>query len=245
MAAIQARVHASAFTVPRATFFAIERASSAGEISADLLRLMAGAGLWRRDRAGAFGDEPVVLDPPVRGEIEHVLLVELADVEIAPREDELVADRRRARHDLARRRHDAAAAEELAALLAPRLGDGDDPDAVLVGGGLERKRVVEIGQVIEDRHPRNMRRRVVAEQHELRTLERHHPVRLRPAPIIADAHARDAAECAPDRKTEIADVEILLLEMLERQAFLVVGVPRQVNLAVLADDLAGLVDEDG
>jgi hypothetical protein len=46
------------------------------------------------------------------------------------------------------------------------------------------------------------------------------------------------------RKAQVAHVEELLLQVLEGRVGLVVGVARQVDLAVLADDGAGAVHDD-
>ena len=54
----------------------------------------------RRNSAGAFGNQPVVLDPAVLGEIEHRLLVETADVEIAFGGEHLIGLGGRQRDDL-------------------------------------------------------------------------------------------------------------------------------------------------
>src|SRR5262249_28973338 len=67
---------------------------------------------------------------------------------------------------------------------------------------------------------------------------------LRPAPVVADAHSDDAAEAAPHREAEIAGLEVALFEMLMLASGLRRVVAGQMNLAVLADDRAGLVDED-
>ena len=53
-----------------------------------------------------------------------------------------------------------------------------------------------------------------------------------------------AAERPPDREAEIADLEVALLQMLERNAGAMVGVSRQMHLAILADDLAVRADQD-
>ena len=68
----------------------------------------------RRDGAGALRDQLVMLDPAVLCKIEHRLLVEAADVEIALGDEDLVAIAGRLRDDLTRRRDDAAAGEEFA-----------------------------------------------------------------------------------------------------------------------------------
>ena len=89
-----------------------------------------------------------------------------------------------------------------------------------------------------------MRRRVVAEQDQFDALHAHDAIGLRPAPVVADAHADIAAEGAPDRKAEIARLEIALLEMLKRIVRPVVGVAGQMHLAVFADDRGILVHQD-
>ena len=86
-------------------------------------------------------------------------------------------------------------------------------------------------------------RRVVAEQDHFHALEPEHPVGLRPAAVVADAHPEHPAEGFPDRKAEVADLEVALLEMLERRFRQVLGVSGKVDLPVLPDDLAA-VDED-
>ena len=88
------------------------------------------------------------------------------------------------------------------------------------------------------------RGRVVAEQHHLDALQPHDAIGLRPAPVIANAHAHVGIHRAPDGEAEIADLEVALLEMLESAPGLVLGMAGQVDLAVLADDLPGPVDQD-
>ena len=91
---------------------------------------------------------------------------------------------------------------------------------------------------------RVVHRRVVAEQDHLHALEPHHAVGLGPAPVIADAHAEQPAEGAPDRPAEVAHVEVALLEVLEGAPRLVLRVAGQMDLPVLADEAARLVDQD-
>ena len=100
------------------------------------------------------------------------------------------------------------------------------------------------GKMIVGRYPRQMGRRVVAEQNQLDALHAHDPIGLRPAAVVADAHADIGAERAPHRKAEIARLEIPLLQMLERVMRAVVGMTGQMHLAVLADDLGVLVHQD-
>src|SRR3546814_8915515 len=75
-------------------------------------------------------------------------------------------------------------------------------------------------------------------------LQAHDAGGLRPAAVVADAHAEDAAEGAPDRKAGIAEVEITLLEMLEGTPRFVLVMAGQMHLAVFSDDLAVAVDQD-
>src|SRR5690606_10058317 len=78
----------------------------------------------------------------------------------------------------------------------------------------------------------------------LHALQAHHAIGLRPAAVVADAHAEASAEKIPDAETEIARFEIAFLEMLEASVALVLGMTGQVDLAVLGDDSASLVDDD-
>ena len=91
---------------------------------------------------------------------------------------------------------------------------------------------------------RVVQRRVVAQQHHLDILQAHHAIGLGPAAVVADAHAHVAAERPHDREAEIADLEVALLEMLERPLGLVLGMARQMDLAVLAHDAAVALDQD-
>src|SRR4030095_15629654 len=70
--------------------------------------------------------------------------------------------------------------------------------------------------------------------------------RLGPAPVVADALADDdlVLEHLPDVEAEIADLEVLLLEMLVGRCRPVLGMPRQMDLAVLADGAAVRPDQD-
>src|SRR5690606_16149136 len=76
-------------------------------------------------------------------------------------------------------------------------------------------------------------------------LERHYAIGLRPATVVADGHADLAAKRVPDIETEIADLEIFLLQMLDRKLCTVVGMARQVDHGGFADAPARLVDQDG
>ena len=78
-------------------------------------------------------------------------------------------------------------------------------------------------------------RRVVADQHELGALQPEHPVGLGPTTVVADRHAHDAAERAPHLEAFWPDLEVALLEMLERAPRLVLVVTGQMHLPVAAD----------
>src|SRR5262249_56454895 len=87
-------------------------------------------------------------------------------------------------------------------------------------------------------------RRVVAEQDHFDALEPHHTVGFRPAPIIANAHAEVGVHRSPHTPAQVSDLEVALFQMLKRAPGLVFGVPGQMDLAILADDAAALVDQD-
>src|SRR5688572_16033591 len=86
--------------------------------------------------------------------------------------------------------------------------------------------------------------RVVAQHDHLDALQAHHPIGFGPAPVIADAHAHDAAEATPDPETKIARLEIALLQMLVNAVGLWLGMARQMHLAVFADDRSVAADQD-
>src|SRR3984885_3003057 len=81
-------------------------------------------------------------------------------------------------------------------------------------------------------------RRVVAEHDHFDALQSHDAIGLGPAPVIADAHAHNAAKRAPNRESEVARLEVALFQMLEASLRLGIGVPGQVHFAVFADDAA-------
>src|SRR5947209_20422417 len=87
------------------------------------------------------------------------------------------------------------------------------------------------------------RGRVVAEHDHLDALQPHDAVGFGPAPIVADAHAENPAERAPDGKTEVARLEITLFEMLEGALLIELSMTGQMHFAVLADNLRLAVDK--
>ena len=185
-----------------------------------------------------------MLGSPVGGEIEHGLLDEGAIVQIAFGRDQLVVQGFAAGHDLAGGRDDDAAAQHGMAVLGAGLGHADHPGTVLVRPGLHGQVTVEHAQVFGLVGERVLGRGVVAEEDHLDALQPHDAVGLGPAAVVADAHAEDAAQGAPHRKAQIADLEIAFFQVLEFPRGVVFGVPGKVHLAVLADDRPRLVDQD-
>ena len=86
---------------------------------------------------------------------------------------------------------------------------------------------------------------VVAEQDHLHALQAEHPVGLRPAAVVADAHPEDPVKGAPHRKPEIADLEVALFEMLERRFGKVVRVSGEMDLPVFRKDLTAVHQDRG
>src|SRR5215468_10010523 len=83
-----------------------------------------------------------------------------------------------------------------------------------------------------------------APEHDLHALQPHHPVRLGPAPVVADAQTHEAAEGRPDFPAEVAHFEVTLFQMLKGTPRLVLGMTGEMDLAVFADEAAGLVHQD-
>jgi hypothetical protein len=75
-------------------------------------------------------------------------------------------------------------------------------------------------------------------------LQAHDAIGLRPAPVVAHRHAKDAAERAPDLEAEIARLEVAFLQVLEGALGIELRMARQMDLAVFPDDLGGFVGED-
>src|SRR5580700_4619864 len=79
-------------------------------------------------------------------------------------------------------------------------------------------------------------RRVVAERDDLDALQPHDAIGLRPAPVVADAHAYHRVERAPYLEPLVADIEIALFKMLERCLGQVLGMAGQVHLTIPPDN---------
>ncbi len=85
---------------------------------------------------------------------------------------------------------------------------------------------------------------VVAQQDHLRALQAHDAIGLGPAAVVAQGHAHHPAKAAPDIE-RFSRLEVVLLQMLECAPWFVLGMPRQMHFAVLADDLPVLAHQDG
>ena len=90
-----------------------------------------------------------------------------------------------------------------------------------------------------------MNRGVVSQHDQLHPLQTHDPEGFRPAPVVADTHAHPSAKGLEGRKSQIAGFEIAFFEMLKRSPRFVLSVAGKVDLAVFADDIAALVDQNG
>src|SRR6202162_2739376 len=104
--------------------------------------------------------------------------------------------------------------------------------------------VVELGQAVDVGMARVVVGRVVAEHNHFDALKAHHSIGFRPAAVVADAHAHDAAEGAPDPETVVARLEIALLEVLMLAVRLRLRVAGEMDLPIFADYGAVPVDED-
>ena len=84
---------------------------------------------WRRRRlnAGAIGDQTVMFDPTMQGEVECGLAQIFTQVEIAIGHNQLIVFAYRARHNLYCRRHDARAADLVYPLFGAGFRGGHDP----------------------------------------------------------------------------------------------------------------------
>src|SRR5204862_5983683 len=111
-------------------------------------------------------------------------------------------------------RDDRALPDHVIALLEAAFGGADHPGPVLIGAGLHDQMVVEQLERIEVEAVAEANRRVIAEHDHLDALQAHDAIGLGPAPVVADAHAHDPAEGAEHAEAEIADLEIMLLQML-------------------------------
>ncbi len=129
-------------------------------------------------------------------------------------------------------------AEHAEAVLVTGLRGLDQPGRVLERHRLRHDEMVVHAQRRRLRVMQVLARRVEAQRHDLRALQREHAEGFRPAPVVADQHPGDRVHVPPHSESEVADLKIFFLEVLERRLRLVIGVAGQVHLAVLADDPA-------
>src|SRR6516225_2422338 len=87
-------------------------------------------------------------------------------------------------------------------------------------------------------------RSVVAECDDLHPLQAHDTKRLRPAPVVTNAHADDRIERPPYLEALVANIEIPFFEMLERRIGKMLGMSGKVDLAVAPDDPPIGLEED-
>ncbi len=91
---------------------------------------------------------------------------------------------------------------------------------------------------------RQPQRRVVAEDDEIGALQSQDPVDLGPPTVVAQAHADPQPVDLEHAETKVADLEVVLLQVLGRRLPHRRGVTGQMDLAVLADDLPRAVHQD-
>src|SRR5438876_7079172 len=127
-------------------------------------------------------------------------------VEVDPRHHQLVAVRRGAGEHLAQRADDRAPRDQLHAVLDARLGDADHEAEVRVRARTE----TELVEVERERRAW----RVVADENDLRALERERAIALRVAAILADRDPDPGAGGVEDLVARVAVGEVVGLEDL-------------------------------
>src|SRR5439155_6227379 len=127
-------------------------------------------------------------------------------VEVDPRHHQLVAGRGRAGEHLAQRADDRAPRDQLHAVLDARLGHADHEAEVRVRARPETQ-LVEIER--EGRH-----RRVVADENDLRALERERAIAYRVAAVLADRDPDPGPGGVEDLVARVAVGEVVGLEDL-------------------------------
>src|SRR5438093_9175724 len=150
-------------------------------------------------------EAPVVLwltpaeEDPALADREHL-------VEVEPRHHQLVAVRRGAGEHLDQRADDRAPRDQLHAVLDARLGDADHEAEVRVRARTE----TELVEVERERRAW----RVVADENDLRALERERAIALRVAAILADRDPDPGAGGVEDLVARVAVGEVVGLEDL-------------------------------
>ena len=145
--------------------------------------------------------------------------------------------------DLTARGDDAALSERWHALFVPAFRGADHVTAVLVRPGLHHEPIVEALERILAWVGRVVLRRVVTDQDQLGTVQREHPVGLRPAAVVTGGHPDNAAERVP-RIERIAGFEVAAFEMLELPPRLMFTMTGQMDLVVRADDRTVAFNKD-
>src|SRR5262245_9764140 len=101
-------------------------------------------------------------------EIEYPLLVRFDQIEIAPIDDQLIAQGGAAGHDFTRWGNDRRLANLADAFLDASLGNAHDPAAILIRARLHAQQVVKVAEMINLRLVGNMIGSVVTQQDQLR-----------------------------------------------------------------------------
>ena len=158
------------------------------------------------------GDRPVLAGLALGGEVETGLPADPREVEVAARPPPLVLQRHGRRRHLARGRRDHRPPDQVRALVGPAFRSPHHPGRVPAGRRPHGELVVDIRQLVDLRMARMVVRRVAAQQRHLDGAQGHHPTGLRPAAVVADAHALIGAQAPPHRKARIPRPEILLLQ---------------------------------
>src|SRR5689334_9303463 len=185
-----------------------------------------------------------MLDAAMFLEIEHGAPEVFAELQVERRRNQLVLLGQRERGDLPGRRNDRRAAYHRMPVLSAAFRRRQYPSSVLIGAGLQRQQMVKHPEMLGLAMMDVLDGRVVAERDDLDPLQSHDAVRFGPAPVVADAHTHDRVLHAPDAETFVPDIEIALLQMLERRLREMLGMAGEVDLAVAADDMPGGIDED-
>jgi len=170
--------------------------------------------------------------------VEHVFFAVTAQLHIAIRDNELVFSCHRLRDDLTVWRDNTGSAHQILTSLAAGFGHRNNPCAILIGPGLNAELVIERSSVRRFGVIGVMGWRIIADQHQLDTLKPEHAEGFGPASIIADAQPHLDVAIVPDLETIIPNLEIALLQMLEGPFGIVFAMARQMDLAVLRNDLS-------
>src|SRR5450830_533174 len=185
----------------------------------------------------SLGEQTVFFRTPIELQIKLSVLAGQARIQVTFRNGELVTRAGSFSDNLTGGCNDAGPGHHVATFFQPRLGNSHDPGTVLVSARLHAKTVLKQALGWTLRLAWIEQRRVVAERDQLHALERKYAVGFRPASVIADGHAEFTAKGLEHGKAEITHLKIHFLEILKWMLRMNLTVPRQMHLAVLADDL--------